>query len=93
MTALQSIVEAAPAQIQLDLEELMLALYEASPTETTFFVRQVLSTTDDPLTVLAFRRMAPSFPQQLREDIHEFVRGSPSRYNSFSLMHHAERIR
>lgn len=77
MSALQPTVQAAPPQIQLDLEELVLALYDASPTETTFFIRQVLSTSEDPLTVVAFRRMSPSFPQQLREDIHELVRGKP----------------
>lgn len=77
MAALQSIVRDAPSQIQLDLEALLLALYEASPTETTYFVREVLSSTDDPLTAVAFRRMSPSFPQQLREDIREFVRGKP----------------
>lgn len=77
LAALQPIVRAAPALIQLDLEELILALYELSPTETTYFIRQVLSTADDPLTVVAFRRMSPSFPQQLREDIQELVRGKP----------------
>jgi hypothetical protein len=77
MTALQPIVRTAPAELQLDLEELLLSLYQVSPTETTYFVRQVLSSADEPLTALAFRRMSPSFPKQLREDIEEFVRGKP----------------
>jgi len=77
MAALQPVVTAAPAPLQLDLEELLVALYEVSPTEATFFIRQVLSEANDAQTAVAFRRMSPSFPSQLREDIHELVHGKP----------------
>ena len=77
LEALQPAVKAAPENLQLDLEELISALFKASPTETTFFVRQVLTTSDDPMTPVAFRRMAPSFPDDLNEEIRELVRGRP----------------
>ncbi|MFH1184259.1 MAG: hypothetical protein V1755_04370 [Chloroflexota bacterium] len=77
MASLEPLVKAAPAQIQLDLEELILALFQASPTETTYFIRQILTHSDNPMTSVAFRRMAPSFPQELKEEIREFVRGKP----------------
>ena len=77
MEALEQVVKAAPTQIQPDLEELILALFRASATETTYFVRQVLTTSDDPMTSVAFRRMAPSFPPELQEEVRELVRGKP----------------
>lgn len=77
LDVLEPVVKAAPSQIQVDLEELILALHRVSPTETAYFVRQVLVTTDNPMTAITFRRMSPSFPTELREEIKEFVRGKP----------------
>jgi len=77
MEALEPVVKAAPAEIQLDLEQLILALFRASPTETTYFIRQVLTNSDNPMASVVFRRMAPSFPPELRDEIREFVRGRP----------------
>jgi hypothetical protein len=77
MEALEPVVKAAPVEIQLDLEELLLALFRVSPTETGYFIRQVLTTTDSDMTAIAFRRMSPSFPPELRDDIQELVRGKP----------------
>lgn len=74
---LQPAAEAAPEDIQLDLEELILAMYRASPTETSYFVRHLLINSVNPMTAITFRRMAPSFPLELREEIREFVRGKP----------------
>jgi len=70
-------VETAPASLQLDLEELILALYAAYPTETAYFVRQVLIETRNPMTAITFRRMSPNFPTELKEEIREFIRGKP----------------
>jgi hypothetical protein len=69
---------AAPTQIQLDLEELVLTLHRLSPTETNYFVHEVLSTSDNPMTALTFRRMLPAFPPDLRDEIRELVRHKPS---------------
>lgn len=77
LDVIRPVVEAAPSGLQLDLEELVLALYAASPTETSYFIRQVLIETKNPMTAITFRRMSPNFPTELKEEIREFVRGKP----------------
>jgi hypothetical protein len=75
MKVIEPAVEAAPPKLQNEIEELILALYAATPTETTYFVRQILLDSEDPMTALTFRRMAPSLPIELQEEIREFIRG------------------
>ena len=75
---LEPVVKEAPSDIQLELEELILALYRLSPAETTYYVQQVLSTSDDPMTATTFRRMSASFPAELKASIRELVRKTPS---------------
>ncbi len=75
MKEIEPVVKAAPPKLQGDIEALMVALYAASPTETTYFVRQILQASDDPMTTTTFRRIAPSLPRDLQEEIREFIRG------------------
>ena len=75
MKVVEPIVEAAPAELQNEIEELILTLYAASPTETTYFVRQILTDSKDPRTATTFRRISPSLPAELREEVREFTRG------------------
>ncbi len=75
MKVIEPVVMAAPPKLQNDIEALILALYQASPTETGYFVRQILMETDDPMTALTFRRISPSLPRELQEEIREFIRG------------------
>jgi len=75
MKVIEPVVEAAPAKLQTEIEELILAFYSASPTETSYFVRQVLLDSEDPMTAMTFRRISPSLPMELREEIREFIRG------------------
>ena len=75
MKILEPVVEAAPPKLQTEIAELILALYHASPTETSYFVRQVLLDSEDPMTAITFRRIAPSLPIELGEEIREFIRG------------------
>jgi hypothetical protein len=77
LDVLRPVVEAAPSSLQLELEGLILALFAASDTETSYFVRQVLIESTNPMTAISFRRMSPSFPPALQEEIREFVRGKP----------------
>lgn len=75
MKVVEPVVMSAPPKLQGDVEALILALYAASPTETSYFVRQILMDSDDPVTALTFRRIAPSLPLELQEEIREFLRG------------------
>jgi hypothetical protein len=71
---LEPIIEAAPATIQLDLEELIQALYKASPSETSFFLRQVITRSKNPMTSTTLRRIASSFPLELQSELRDLMR-------------------
>ena len=75
LKVIEPIVVAAPSKLQIEIEELILALYKVSPTETSYFLRQVLITSDNPMTIITFRRISPSLPNELKEEIREFSRG------------------
>jgi DNA alkylation repair enzyme len=75
MKVVEPVVEASPAKLQTEIEQLVLALYAASPTETTFFIRQILLDSKNPMTAITFRRISSSLPGELREEVREFIRG------------------
>ncbi len=77
LKVIEPIVEAAPSKLQLEIEELILALYKASPKETSYFIRQVLKNSENPMTAITLRRISPSFPTELKEEVREFIRGKP----------------
>jgi len=78
LNVLEPIMEAAPAKLQDEIKEFVLLLYKTSPTETIYFLRQVLSNSNDPMTAITFRRISQSFPAELRDGIREFIRGKSS---------------
>jgi hypothetical protein len=75
MKEIEPVIMAAPPKLQRDIQALILTLYTASPTETMYFVRQILIDSDDPMTAMTFRRIAPSLPRPLQEEVREFIRG------------------
>ncbi|HVO91441.1 MAG TPA: DNA alkylation repair protein [Terriglobales bacterium] len=77
LKVIEPIVETAPSKLQLEIEELVLTLYATSPTETSYFLRQVFLNSQNPMTAITFRRIAPSLPDELREEVREFIRGKP----------------
>jgi len=68
------ILKAAPPTLQFDLQELITALYDASPSETTYFLEQILKGTRSPLPSVALRRMLPELPQELQISLREMLR-------------------
>ncbi|MGE5374389.1 MAG: DNA alkylation repair protein [Bacteroidota bacterium] len=68
------ILKAAPPTLQFDLQELITALYDASPSETTYFLEQTLKATRSPLPSVALRRMLPDLPQELQISLREILR-------------------
>jgi hypothetical protein len=54
----EPIIRASPATLQYDLQELIIALFEASPDETTYFIQQILQGTKSPLPAAFLRRMS-----------------------------------
>jgi hypothetical protein len=67
-------IKTAPAALQSDLQELITALYEASPDETLYFLQQILNGTKSPLPAVALRRMAPDLPAELQIGLKEMLR-------------------
>jgi hypothetical protein len=68
------VIEAAPGVLQSDLADLINALYQDSPSETEFYLREILETSPNPLTVITLRRILKEFPPELQAGLRELVR-------------------
>lgn len=77
LDVVEPIVEAAPASIQPDLEEFLLALHKASPAETSFFLQQILSNPENESARVTLRRILPAFPADLQADLRDLLRRKP----------------
>jgi hypothetical protein len=78
MASLEPALRAAPPDMQLEFEGLILALHGVSPTETHFLIRQILTTSVEPSAAVLFRRMSPALPPELQEEIREIAREKPA---------------
>jgi hypothetical protein len=70
----EPIIQAAPSTLQTDLENLILELYKASPSETTFFLKQILGASENEMTFISMRRIAPSLPSTLQAELKDYLR-------------------
>jgi hypothetical protein len=70
----QPIIETTSATTQQELSTLVCALYEASPVETTYFLRQLVALSARPHTIQNIRRILPTLPQTLQDELREAVR-------------------
>ncbi len=70
----QPILESAPATMQKDLANLVNALYDTSPVETTYFLRQVVSLSAHTHIVQNIRRILPTLPKELQKVLRESIR-------------------
>ena len=68
------LVEAAPGALQTDLGDLINALYQASPSETEYYLREILEDSQNPLTAVTLRRILKTFPPELQASLRELVR-------------------
>jgi len=73
----EPIIEAGLPAVQLDLKELILALFRAAPEETAYFLRQVLTNSSNAMTALTLRRISTSFPAELAAQLHDLIRPTP----------------
>ena len=71
---LEPIIEAAPGTLQNDLGNLINTLYQASPSETVYYVREILENTSNPLTATTIRRILNTFPPELQANLRDLVR-------------------
>ena len=71
----EPIIQAAPTILQSDIENIIIALYQASPTETNYFIKNILEKSENPQTTVTLRRISPSFPKALQSNLREQLRG------------------
>ena len=65
----EPVLKATPTIIQGDIEKTLLALYAASPTETTYFIKDVIKTSEDRKPAIMIRRLSPNFPTELQKNL------------------------
>jgi hypothetical protein len=70
----EPILKTSPAALQFDLQELLIALYKASPDETIYFIQQILKATKSPLPTVTLRRMMPELPPEFQASLREILR-------------------
>ena len=68
------ILKASPAELQFDIQELLVALYKKSPDETLYFLQQVLKSTKSELPAISLRRMLPDMPLDFQASLRELLR-------------------
>jgi hypothetical protein len=73
----EPIIEEAPSTLQNDLSDLIIALYRASSSETTFLLKHILTHTENQMTTVTLRRIATSFPPPLQAELRELLRAKP----------------
>jgi hypothetical protein len=73
----EPVIEEAPSTLQNDLTDLIVALYRASSNETSFLLKHILTTTQNPMTVVTLRRIAVTFPPPLQKELRDLLRPQP----------------
>lgn len=68
------VIQAAPAILQDDIKQILQALYQASPVETTYFLKKLIQESPNPQTKIVLRRILPDLPLELQEKIRDLVR-------------------
>jgi hypothetical protein len=77
LDVVEPIIQAAPSTLQTDLKDLIIELYKASPSETAFFLKQILSKSDNPMTAITLRRISSSFQTSLQIELKDYLRVTP----------------
>ena len=73
----EPIVKEAPSTLQNDLTDLIVTLYRASPNETIFMLKHILTTTENQMTAITMRRISPNFPPPLQNELRALLRPQP----------------
>jgi len=76
---LSPVIKTMPSIMQNDLADLINALYAASQVETTYFLRQVITSATSPQLSVTIRRILTQLPSSLQPIIIELVRQKSTR--------------
>lgn len=73
----EPIIAEAPSTLQNDLTDLIVSLYRASASETTFLLKHILNNSENPMTAITLRRISKDFPPPLQNELRELLRPQP----------------
>ena len=68
-TLIEPVIEAAPTTLQKDIQNIILALYKDAPTETSYFLKNLIKKSENPKTRILLRRILPALPPPLQENL------------------------
>jgi hypothetical protein len=77
LSMVEPILQEAPTTLQLEIEEIIIALYKTSPIETTYMLKQLISAGENPMTVVTLRRIESSLPKSLQAELKDLIRTKP----------------
>ncbi len=66
---IEPIIIAAPTHLQKDIQNIVTALYQDAPTETSYFLKNLIKKSENPQTKILLRRILPSLPLPLQKKI------------------------
>lgn len=64
---IEPIIIAAHTRLQKDIQNIIIALYQNAPSETSYFLKNLLAKNENPQMKVLLRRISPSFPASLKE--------------------------
>jgi hypothetical protein len=73
----EPVIAEAPSTLQNDLTDLIVSLYRASASETTFLLKHILNNSESPMTAITLRRISKDFPPPLQNELRELLRPQP----------------
>lgn len=66
---IKPVIEAAPTNLQNDIQNIIIALYQDAPTETSYFLKNLIKKSENPQTKVLLRRILPTLPAPLQEKL------------------------
>ena len=73
-TIIEPVIEAAPTRLQKDIQNIIIVLYQDAPTETSYFLKNLVKKNENPQTKVLMRRILPNFPVGLQDSLKEAVK-------------------
>ena len=71
---IRPVIETAPGGLQIDLGNLINSLYRDAPSETNYFLLEVLKESSNSLTAVTLRRLLKTFPSELQASLRDLLR-------------------
>ncbi len=68
-TIIEPVVIAAHTRLQKDIQNIIIALYQDAPTETSYFLKNIIKKSENPQTKVLLRRISPSLPLPLQTEL------------------------